>query len=86
MAPTPPHDIAYVSGVNTPISVGWGGRACLVHPGDVLIGDLNGVVCVPRDLASQALELTRSLVEVEEAMSRAIEYGASMTEVLKLRK
>lgn len=50
------------------------------------MGDLNGVVCVPRDLAGQALELTRSLVEVEDAMTRAIEDGASMTEASKLRK
>lgn len=86
MAPTPPHGVAYVSEVNTPVSVGREGRACLVHPGDILMGDLNGVVCVPRDLAGQALELTRSLVEVEDAMTRAIEDGASMTEASKLRK
>ena len=37
--------------INFPISAG----GIVVHPGDIIVGDLNGVVVVPRDIASELL-------------------------------
>jgi RraA family protein len=38
--------------INYPISAG----GIVVHPGDIIVGDLNGVVVVPRDIAPDLLE------------------------------
>jgi RraA family protein len=37
--------------INFPVSVG----GIVVHPGDIIIGDLNGVVVVPQEIASELL-------------------------------
>jgi regulator of RNase E activity RraA len=38
--------------INYPICAG----GIVVNPGDIVVGDLNGVVCIPRELAAELLE------------------------------
>lgn len=44
----------------------------VIHPGDILIGDINGVVCLPQSLAEKALDLIQSQVDgrlrIEESL------------------
>lgn len=44
----------------------------IIHPGDILIGDINGVVCLPQSLAEKALDLIQSQVDgkllIEESL------------------
>jgi regulator of RNase E activity RraA len=49
--------------INHAVSVG----GIVVHPGDIIVGDLNGVVVVPRDIAEELLErlLTRAAAEAD---------------------
>lgn len=35
----------------------------VINPGDILIGDINGVVCLPQGLAEKALDLMQSQVD-----------------------
>ena len=54
-----------------------------INPGDYLIGDVNGVVVLPKDLAEQALPLMKKQVEADSQMAVAIKKGMSFTEAGK---
>lgn len=57
--------------VNVPIAVG----GMVVHPGDVIVGDSDGVVAVPADEAPQVARLAREKAEAERAMMAEIAAG-----------
>ncbi len=57
--------------INYPISVG----GIVVNPGDVIIGDLNGVVVVPRELAGELLERLRTRAPAEKAYADSVALG-----------
>lgn len=57
--------------INHPISAG----GIVVHPGDVIVGDLNGVVVVPRDIAADLLERLRLKAAVETEYTAAVRRG-----------
>jgi RraA family protein len=57
--------------VNFPISAG----GIVVHPGDVIVGDLNGVVVVPRDIAADLLQRLTDRAEAETAYVAAVARG-----------
>jgi regulator of RNase E activity RraA len=46
-----------------------------VRPGDVLVGDVDGVVCVPRGVREAVLERAEGTVETEDAVRDAIRDG-----------
>jgi len=53
-----------------------------VEPGDILIGDSSGVVCVPRDHAARVLEISQQLERDDRQALVDIETGLSFTEAL----
>jgi 4-hydroxy-4-methyl-2-oxoglutarate aldolase len=57
--------------VNVPVSVA--GR--LIRPGDAVVADDDGVVCVPRDDVSQVLVAANARVDKEEAARAAFRRG-----------
>ncbi len=57
--------------INYPVSVG----GIVVHPGDIIIGDLNGVVVVPGDFLEELVERLVSSAEVEAAYTESIARG-----------
>jgi regulator of RNase E activity RraA len=57
--------------INVPVSCG----GVAVHPGDIVIGDRDGIVVVPRADAAQVLELVRALVRNEEVRVADIQSG-----------
>ncbi|MEP7302155.1 MAG: RraA family protein [Caldimonas sp.] len=57
------------------LSVVIGGSA--VHSGDILVGDRNGVVVVPRERAAQIVARLADVAAKEAAMDEAIRAGAS---------
>lgn len=46
-----------------------------ISPGDYLIGDLNGVVCLPKTLAKEVVALIPSQVEADERIAKDIMQG-----------
>ena len=57
--------------INVPVSCG----SVAVHPGDIVIGDRDGVAVVPRADAAEVLELVRALVKNEERRVAEIQSG-----------
>jgi regulator of RNase E activity RraA len=57
--------------INVPIACG----GTVVMPGDIVVGDCDGVAVVPREEAAQVLELVHELMEREKKRTREIEGG-----------
>jgi len=57
--------------INVPVSCG----GAVVHPGDIVIGDRDGIAVVPRADAAEVLDLVRALVRNEEARVAEIQSG-----------
>lgn len=57
--------------INCPVSAG----GVVVHPGDVVVGDLNGVVVVPRKIADALLERLRAGARKESEYVAAVASG-----------
>src|SRR5439155_26912923 len=57
--------------INYPISAG----GIVVHPGDIVVGDLNGVVVVPRDAAEEILDRLIARRDAEAAYTAAVARG-----------
>ncbi len=55
-----------------------------VHPGDLVIGDDDGVVVVPLGIAEQTLHQCLALLAMERDWSSKIEAGQTLMEVLKI--
>jgi 4-hydroxy-4-methyl-2-oxoglutarate aldolase len=66
--------------LNVPITFG----DVLIHPGDIIVGDRDGVVVVPRDEAASAISSSLAREEKEAGQRKAIEQGAMTAELLNL--
>ncbi|KAK4144402.1 ribonuclease E inhibitor RraA/Dimethylmenaquinone methyltransferase [Dichotomopilus funicola] len=80
---TPPGPLFKVVGVNEPVTVDNDGQDVVIRPEDYLIGDVNGVVVLPRELAEQALPLMKKQVEADSQMAAAIAGGMGFAEASK---
>ncbi|HUT25820.1 MAG TPA: hypothetical protein VM492_15895 [Sumerlaeia bacterium] len=69
---------------------GWGGRVNLpvscggmvVEPGDVIVGDADGLVVVPKERAAQTLAEAREKLKKEEAWFQKVEEGVDTADFL----
>lgn len=68
-----------VSNFRCPIEIGgvW------VEPGDLIFGDLDGVVVIPNRLVDDVVEKAINKARTENVVRKAIESGMSSTEALK---
>ena len=57
--------------INVPVSAG----GMVVHPGDIVVGDSDGVAVIPADMAEKIYELASAQKKREEAVFAAIEDG-----------
>jgi RraA family protein len=57
--------------INVPVTVG----GAIVNPGDVVVGDADGVVVVPLEEAEELAQKVRKIVEKEAVQMREIEEG-----------
>jgi hypothetical protein len=79
----PPYELVKVVDTNVPVKLQTDEQDVTIHPGDYLIGDLNGVVVLPKDLAEKALPLMAKQAEADAQMAVAIGNGMSFTEAGK---
>jgi 4-hydroxy-4-methyl-2-oxoglutarate aldolase len=69
-------DRVEVSDVNRPVTVG----GVHVRPGDLLLGDADGVLAVPAELAGQVLEICTVVEERESAILADVLAGSSLAD------
>lgn len=58
-----------------PIKLQTSEQDVIVNPGDYIIGDLNGVVCLPKELAEMAIALIPQQVEADMKIARDLKEG-----------
>jgi regulator of RNase E activity RraA len=54
-----------------------------ISPGDFIVADLDGVVCLPKDLAEQVLSIIPAVVEADGKCAAGISKGRSVEDVFK---
>lgn len=66
--------------LNTPISIG----DALIHPGDIIVGDRDGLVVVAKDEVASVIASSVAREQKEDQMREAIKQGKSTVELLDL--
>ena len=69
--------------INVPVRLNSEDQDTTICPGDILIGDINGVVCIPQALAEKAVDLIQSQVDADEKVAKDIRRGRTVTESMK---
>lgn len=72
-------DRVEVESVNKPVTI----AGVRVSPGDLILGDSSGVVCIPLAEAAKILEAVVEIAEKEERIATAIDKGVSLTRARK---
>jgi len=78
-----PYEVVHVSEINVPVRLQSTEQEAVINPGDYLVGDLNGVVCLPRHLSEKALALMGPQVEADRLVALDIQQGKSFLEASK---
>jgi 4-hydroxy-4-methyl-2-oxoglutarate aldolase len=68
--------------VNVPVAC----DGVIVNPGDLIVADGDGVICVPRAEANEAIEAARARLVREDALAEAIQGGAHPWEFGKMQQ
>ena len=79
----PPYELVKVVGVNVPVKLQTDEQDMTINPGDYVVGDLNGVVVLPKELAEEALPLMAKQAEADSQMALEIQKGMSFGEASK---
>jgi regulator of RNase E activity RraA len=69
-------DRVRLEGYQVPVSIG----GVRVEPGDILVGEADGVVAVPASRAAEVLDAAREIAASEPRIREAVEAGVSLTE------
>jgi 4-hydroxy-4-methyl-2-oxoglutarate aldolase len=62
--------------INEPVECG----GVLVHPGDIVFGDVDGIVVIPQDVEAETIRLARAKVQGENEMREWLLAGRSLRE------
>ena len=69
--------------INAPVRLNSEDQDAIINAGDILIGDINGVVCIPQNMAEKALDLIQSQVDADEKVAADIQKGRSVADAMK---
>jgi len=68
-----------ISGWQVPIRIG----EVDIFPGDIVFGDIDGVIVVPRAMACEVLERAEEIAASESQLKKWVEEGLPATEIVK---
>jgi 4-hydroxy-4-methyl-2-oxoglutarate aldolase len=57
-----------------------------VHPGDIVVGDDDGICVIPREIEEEALVHVRAYGERDQAVAPALRSGKSVSEAYKIKR
>lgn len=63
----------HVQGIQTPIEI----DGCGINPGDVLVGDGSGIICIPREHATSVVAMGEKVLRRDELARAAVLAGAN---------
>lgn len=63
-----------VDAVNVPVAV----SGVQVRPGDIILGDDSGVLCIPKEVAEKVLEIAKHIEEVEQKIIAEVTKGSTL--------
>ena len=69
--------------MNVPVRLNSTIQERWINPGDFIIADLNGVVCVPQALVTQVLDAVPGIAETNQRCADAIKQGRTVAETFK---
>lgn len=72
-------DRVQVEATNLPVNIGQ----ARVQPGDLLVGDADGVVVIPQEHEEAVLEAAEEILAVEASIREAVRKGVSLDEARK---
>lgn len=76
----PPYESVKVSATNVTVKLQSEHQDMEVRPGDYLMGDINGVVVLPAELAEEVIGLMKKRVPADENVREAVEQGMTFKE------
>ena len=76
LGPAAPAHVARLVAVDSGVPIGCGG--VLVMPGDIMVGDADGVVCVPRSVALAVAQKGREREDLEAFVLDKVRAGAPL--------
>jgi regulator of RNase E activity RraA len=82
MTPLTGRSCLAVTGLNEPVSCG----GVRVRPGDVIVGDGSGVVCVPAERAAEVADLAQGYGRDDEAAAAELRKGSFSAAMAKFRR
>ncbi len=68
-----------VVGVNVPVTCG----GVLVSPGDIIVGDSDGVIVIPANKLKRVIEIAEKMDAVEKEEAEELKKGNSLVETIK---
>jgi len=68
-----------ITGWQVPIEIG----RVMIHPGDIVFGDMDGVIVVPREMACEVLERAEAIQNEETEIKKWVRDGMSTEEVVR---
>ncbi|BFZ60524.1 hypothetical protein YB2330_001560 [Saitoella coloradoensis] len=77
------------SELNVPVCLkasGSNGKDVWINPGDVIIADLDGVVCCPKEKVEEVLELMPKLTIADDNVMGDVKNGVSIAEAFKTHR
>ena len=66
-----------LAGINVPIDV----DGCRINPGDIIVGDQDGIVVIPADRLADIIYQAEEIEEIEVLLAEAVERQASLEEL-----
>ena len=78
IVPTAAGPLVTTIGINVPVVCG----DILVRPGDIIVGDDDGVVVVPKDRLEEILKTAEETEELEQKSMEYIKEGHTMVEAI----
>lgn len=69
-------DRVTVDYINKPVAI----SGVQVSPGDIILGDDTGVVCIPADVAEKVVEIAENIEATEQKIIAAVKGGLSLKE------